>query len=589
MTDDSPSSPPAFPDRSVAARRVAVLVHEGFDTFYRQFKRLTRESRRWFDRQDWVRLRGESHRRIDLYQQYVSATLAALAPLTDAHPRDEALWQEAHLHYAAVTRRRIDVEVAETFFNAITRKIFHTVGVKPSIEFLDREADLSGGEDLPGLYRRFEAPAGGPDDLAGVFEGILRHPRPALAWVDLEGDVAYLVERFRAAMVAEFGDTGFDRIEVLGILFFRVREAYIVARLRRGEELRPFIVPVQPRGEGVTVDGAIFTTEETLQIFSSTRDYLFVDVDHPADLVRFLATLMPALAPSELYIGIAHHRHGKSLIYRELVEHLESTEDRFVVAPGIKGLVMTVFTMPSYRNVFKIIRDRFDKPGASRHAILESYRSVFRGRRVGRLADTQEFEHLAFARERFTDECLDELLSKAGQTVRVVGDQVIVSHVYIEEKMTPLNIYMNEADFEHARTAIVDYGTAIKELAANDIFAGDLLWKNFGVTRFGRLVLYDYDEICSLRECTFRVLPSPRSWEEEMSPQPWYPVGAGDVFPEEWEPFIVPGRDPRLRDAFLLAHRDLFTPRLWRSMQAAVLAGELHVGLPYGSRRRSPA
>jgi isocitrate dehydrogenase kinase/phosphatase len=296
-----------------------------------------------------------------------------------------------------------------------------------------------------------------------------------------------------------------------------------------------------------------------------------------------LGTLMPDLTLSELYVAIAHHRHGKTLIYRELMDHLARSDDKFIIAPGIRGLVMTVFTMPNYRNVFKIIRDTFEKPTATRPAIMQSYRDVFRGRRVGRLADTQEFEHLAFDRARFTESCLRELLEKASNTVRVVGDQVVVSHLYIEEKLTPLNIYLSEAPRERAAAAIVDYGDAIKELAANNIFAGDLLWKNFGVTEFGRAVLYDYDEIAPLLACNFRTVPQPRTHEQEMAATPWYPIAPDDVFPEEWAPFVVP-RDAALSQAFRDAHADLLTAQLWRDKQQAVLDGELEVGLPYTPR-----
>lgn len=557
------------------AERIAALVHEGFDVFYAEFMRLTRQSRRLFDACEWVGLHEESRRRIDLYVQHVARTLGTLSPIATAYPQDLGLWTTAHTRYDAMVAHRPDVEVARTFFNAITRKIFQTVGVKPQIEFLANDYEEQAPEQ-PGLYRRFRF----RDDLEALFTEILHHPRPPLRWVDAPADVEYLAERFRQTHP---GMT-FDHVDVLDTLFFRVREGYVVGRLVKGDRVAPLIIPVQAVPEGVVVDGAMFTVDEAQAVFSSTRAYMFVDLERPSDMVRFLGTLMPDLSVSERYISIAHHRHGKTLIYRELVEYLESSTDRFVVAPGIRGLVMTVFTLPSYRNVFKIIRDRFDKPGATREGIMRSYRDVFRGRRVGRLADTQEFEHLAFDRERFSDECLRELLDKASDTVRVVGDKVVVSHLYIEEKMTPLNLYMAQAPMDEAEKAIVDYGLAIKELAANDIFAGDLLWKNFGVTRFGQLVLYDYDEICPLTACRFRPIPRARSWEDELAAQPWYPVDEADVFPEEWEPFIVPHRNRRLRDAFMAAHADLFTPHFWLRKQADVRAGELHIGLPYAPR-----
>ncbi|MFO0634851.1 MAG: bifunctional isocitrate dehydrogenase kinase/phosphatase [Nannocystaceae bacterium] len=558
---------------------IARLVHAGFDSFYAEFHRITREARRWFDVRDWSRVDDLHHERIDLYQRYVVRTLASLRPLTRIHAEDVAVWREAHSRYAQLIRERVDREVAQTFFNAITRKTFRTVGVNAEIEFLDRDLDTAHDDPVPGQIRRVVADE--PDALFGL---VLQQVRPALQWCDAERDARWLRAE-HARHCAEHGRSPhIVAIEVLKPLFFRAREGYVVARIHGPDGTCPLLVPVQPTGAGMVVDGALFTVDAALQVFSSTRAYFFVDVVKPADVVAFLATLMPSLTESELYIAIAHHRHGKTLIHRELVEHLRASDDCFVMAPGIAGLVMTVFTLPSYRNVFKIIRDRFDKPTATREGILRCYREVFRGRRVGRLADTQEFEYLAFERRRFAPECLAELRAKAGNSVRIEGEQVVVTHLYIEEKMTPLNLYLMQVGLDQAIAAIIDYGAAIKELAGHNVFAGDLLWKNFGVTHHGRLVLYDYDEICPLLDCNFRAIPAPRSWEDEMSDQPYYAVADADVFPAEGAPFLVPREPAALREAFLAHHADLFTPEFWRERQRQVVAGAVHLGLPYPSR-----
>ncbi|HET6583550.1 MAG TPA: isocitrate dehydrogenase kinase/phosphatase AceK regulatory subunit, partial [Nannocystaceae bacterium] len=454
-------------DDETPADSLARIIHEGFYTFYGEFKRLTRECRQWFDERDWAKVHEFSHQRIDLYQDYVSRTLAVLRPIISRSPQDTALWRAAHNAYADLIEDRIEFEVAETFFNAITRKIFRTVGVNREIEFLDSEFDTRHGETLPGQFRRFKF----REDLDELFEAILTHPRPALQWRDVKSDASWLARRFVEMCRADFQAPRFDWVDVLKPVFFRAREGYIVARTCRDGHERPLLIAVQPTAAGAVVDGAMFDPAAMLQVFSSTHSYFFVDVHKPADLVRFLGSLMPQLTESELYIAIAHHRHGKTLIYRELLEHLESTDDPFVMAPGIPGLVMTVFTSASYRNVFKVIRDRFDKPGATREGILRSYRDVFRGSRVGRLADTQEFEHLAFERSRFAPECLRTLIDKAGSNVHLEGDRVVIPHLYIEEKMTPLNIHLVQAGPAEAERAIVEYGEAIKELAANDVFA----------------------------------------------------------------------------------------------------------------------
>lgn len=570
------TSPP--PDAESKGAAIASIIDDGFDRFYSEFHRITREARRCFDAGDWLLVHDLHHQRIDLYVRYVSTTLTRLRPVLRTDPANVEVWKQAHLRYAEHIRDRIDFEVAETFFNAITRKIFRTVGVNREIEFLEREFDTPSCDPMPGQMARIRG-----ETPVEMFAAVLGQPRPAIHWADAAGDARWLAERWSAHCRDAGISEAIDAIDVVTPLFFRAREGYLVARIDAGGKQVPFIVPIQPTPAGMVVDGGLFDDTSTLQVFSSTRAYFFVDVVRPTDVVDFLATLMPQLSESELYIAIAHHRHGKTLIHRELVAHLRDSSDRFIMAPGIPGLVMTVFTLPSYRNVFKVIRDRFEKPTATREGILRSYREVFRGRRVGRLADTQEFEHLAFERRRFTDECLRELLARAASSIRIEGDTVIVSHLYTEEKMTPLNLYLMQASPEDGARAMVDYGDAIAELAASNIFAGDLLWKNFGVTHHGRLVLYDYDEICPLLECKFRRIPTPRSYEDELSDVPFYAVADSDVFPQEWAPFIVP-TEPRLRAAFLDQHAQLLTPEFWQEKQRQVIAGEPHVGLPYQPR-----
>ncbi len=564
--------------RSQAARQAAEIVDEGFDTFYEAFKMLTRRCRQHFDARDWVGLHADANVRMDLYNSHVTRTLTRLEPIREAYPQDLELWKLAHIDYAAITMTRPDTEVAETFFNAITRKVFRTVGVKGEVEFLDPPIRLDDQAPLFPIYETIACKGSWADIAAKILEAA----RPALQWCETQADAMYLATALEQA-AATHG--AFIQFDVLKSLFFRVREAYIVGRMHTALGVVPLAIPVQPVEQGVVVDGCLTQATEVLDIFSSTRSYFFVDVERPADLVRFLASIMPSLTLSELYIAIAHHRHGKTVIYRELVEHLQGSSDLFITAPGIRGLVMTVFALPSYRNVFKLIRDRFDKPGATRAAIMTSYRDVFRGRRVGRLADTQEFEYLAFDRNRFSQACLNELIEKAAATVHLDGAQVVFDHVYIEERMTPLNIYIEHAPIDEAAKAMIDYGYAIKELAAHNIFAGDLLWKNFGVTRLGRVVLYDYDEICPLLACTFRPIPQSLHYDDELSATSYYAVAPGEVFPEEWKPFVVP-RNPALQTPFMHHHADLFLPAFWQQCQQNVRAGEIYVGLPYTPRHR---
>ena len=241
---------------------------------------------------------------------------------------------------------------------------------------------------------------------------------------------------------------------------------------------------------------------------------------------------------------------------------------------------MSVFTLPGFSTVFKIIKDRFaPSKTVDRATVIDRYRLVKTVDRVGRLADTQEFTDLRFPLEKFDPECLEELLEVAARTVEVQGDEVLVRHCWTERRMTPLNIYLETANEQQVTEALEDYGLAIKQLAAANIFPGDMLLKNFGVTRHGRVVFYDYDEISYLTDMNFRKIPEPRYPEDEMSAEPWYSVGPNDVFPEEFPRFLF--TDARLRKEFKTLHGDLFTAAYWQGLQDAIRAGTVIDVFPY--------
>ena len=200
---------------------------------------------------------------------------------------------------------------------------------------------------------------------------------------------------------------------------------------------------------------------------------------------------------------------GKNLFFRDFLHHLKHSRDKFIIAPGIKGLVMTVFTLPSYPYVFKVIRDKIAaSKDTDRAKVKAKYWLVKHHDRVGRMTDILEYSDVAFPRERFSDELLAELPAVAPSVLEFERDHVVVRHLYIERRMIPLNLYLEHADDEQREHAMREYGDAIRELAAVNIFAGDLLFKNFGVTRFGRVVFYDYDEIEYLTVCNFRKIPA---------------------------------------------------------------------------------
>jgi isocitrate dehydrogenase kinase/phosphatase len=304
----------------------------------------------------------------------------------------------------------------------------------------------------------------------------------------------------------------------------------------------------------------------------------------PAAVVSFLRQLMPRKPRAEMYMAVGLAKQGKTMFYRDLFYHLKHSSDNFAVAPGIKGMVMLVFTLPSFPYVFKVIRDRFAPPkDLDRQTVKDKYQLVKYHDRVGRLADTLEYSLVALPRERFDAALLEELTSEAASSIEFEQDKIVIKHVYIERRMQPLNLYLAEAsadgDAARVRQALHEYGYAIKELAGAGIFPGDMLLKNFGVTRHNRVVFYDYDEIAYMIDCNFRRIPPPRSIEDEMSAEPYYSVGPQDVFPEQFAHFLV--SDPQAREVFLERHADLMQPEFWAGKQARLRAGVQEDVFPY--------
>jgi isocitrate dehydrogenase kinase/phosphatase len=340
-----------------------------------------------------------------------------------------------------------------------------------------------------------------------------------------------------------------------------------------------------PDEDGITLDAVLHGDSDLAILFSYTRAYFRVEVRCPHELAAYLQQLMPHKRRIDLYNAIGFHRHGKTEFYRDFVAHLRVSDDKFSVAQGVPGMVMLVFTLPSYDVVFKLIKDRFDFPkDTTRADVMRRYRLVFEHDRAGRLVEAHEFEHLRIARARFDDHLLKELERGAGEIVRFEGDDVVIAHAYVERRIRPLNVFLMETESNSAAAAGRDYGQAIKDLAASNIFPGDLLTKNFGVTRNGRVVFYDYDELCFLTDCNFRDLPQSTTYEEEIAAEPWFSVRENDIFPEEFPRFL--SLPEPAQAALLEQHGDLFRAEFWRDVQRKLQSGDIPEIFPYTSERR---
>jgi isocitrate dehydrogenase kinase/phosphatase len=371
------------------------------------------------------------------------------------------------------------------------------------------------------------------------------------------------------------------QIQVLNSPFYRNKGAYLIGRMVNGHQEWSWAMPIIHNASGgLVVDAIILEAWRISLLFSLSRAYFMVNMQVPSAYIQFLRRIMPNKPRSELYTMLGLAKQGKTMFYRDLLFHLNHSDDQFVEAPGIRGLVMHVFMLPSYPYVFKIIKDRFgSSKDITREEVKAKFQMVKNIDRVGRMADTLEFTELALPRTRFSEALLAQLFEVAPSIVHPGGDNIIIDHCYIERRMTPLNLYLEDASDEEVDEAVREYGNAIREMARANIFPGDMLWKNFGVTRYRRVVFYDYDEIEYLTDCNFRRIPPAPNEEMEMSGEPWYSVARNDVFPEEWGTFLL--GQPKIRKAFLKYHRDLLDVDFWQTTQEIIRRRELEDFFPY--------
>ncbi len=559
----------------------AKAIIKAFNEYQSKFKVITRRAKTRFENQDWHGMKTDSDERLDLYKKMVDQIVAELIYLLNDRINDKEIWINIKTEYFGLSSKIEIWELAETFFNSVTRKIFATVGVDPQVEFVDTCTRTQPLQISTPPYRTYS----GTQSTQNLIEIILGDYKHQTAYEDIQRDAQLASEKISDHLKSSDNSPFIDRAEMLTSVHYRGKGAYLVGRIFNGSDVFPIVLALLNTPEGIVVDAVILSEDDVSVLFSFTRSYFHVDVKRPNELVSFLKSIMPRKRIAELYISIGYNKHGKSELYCDLLHHLSRSDKKFELAQGERGMVMEVYTMPDYDLVFKIIKDHFAYPkNTTRDAVMGKYDLVFKHDRAGRLVDAQEFEHLQFNRNRFSNELLDSLKQNAAQNVIINDDTVIVKHAYVERRVTPLNIYLREVNEAKALTAVVDYGNAIKDLAASNIFPGDLLLKNFGVTRHGRIVFYDYDELCLLSICNFRVMPQPRSYDEELSAEPWFGVGENDVFPEELRNFI--GLQGVLKEVFLEHHDDLFDVHFWHQVQYRIRGGETIDIFPYGQNKR---
>ena len=593
---EAPPEPARF-DRSMPqTAAIAHAVLEGFDLHYRRFRYVAQQAQARFETGDWQAMRAAARERIDFYDQRVQDAVARVQRDFDldclSDEERDALWQAVRQQYVALLARHRQPECAETFFNTVCTKLLNRLYFNNAFIFVRPGVATDYMDSDPPSYRSYYPATAG---LRRTLRQIVIDIGLASPFVDIERDLRLVIRSICEAHRSAARGTALGRpfhiepdcqIQVLSNLFYRNKGAYLVGRFLNGTRIMPIAVPFLRNARGqIYIDTLLLTADTIATLFSFTRAYFLVDMEAPSAYIEFLRSILPHKPASELYTMVGLQKQGKTLFYRDFLHHLRHSSDSFRIAPGIKGLVMTVFTLPSYPYVFKVIRDLIAQPkDTDREQVMSKYRLVKIHDRVGRMSDTWEYSLVALPRKRFSPELIRELLTYCPSVVEVDEHTVLIKHVYIERRMTPLNIFLLHASDAEVEHAVKEYGQAIKDMAAANIFPGDMLFKNFGVTRLNRVVFYDYDEVEYMVDCNFRRIPEAPNDEAEMSDDPWYPVGPRDVFPEQFGPFLL--GDARIRAAFMKYHADLLTPEFWQRRKERILQGVLEDIFPYPPERR---
>ena len=577
---------------------IAKKILLGFEHHYQNIKSASIEAKRCFEEKEWEKIENDSKLRLNFYDEQVDVfcknlsselkkqTLyGAKAEFNETQKMDKFnsdFWKNTkHVYIELITSHK-QPELAETFYNSVFCRIFSRsfynnqyIFTKPcvSLNYIDM--------DEPVIDSYFV------DDgqLKETLTSVLNNYKFRCKFGNLDQDIERLQEQLIKQMPRLQSEV--FELQFISTPFIRGKCAYIVGKIvtQLHPDVPVLIALLNDENKGLYVDSLLTDIGSISIIFSFSRSYFFITTDYPSAIVEYLKELLPGKTRAVLYSAIGLHKQGKTLLYRHFLKYSKITSEKLIIAPGIKGMVMSVFTFPMYPYVFKVINDQFAPPKmGTKEMVKDRYYFVKNHVRIGRLADTWEFSNVAFPLKDIDDALLKELEKKASSNIEIENDLLIIKHMYIENKMTPLNMYLETANKKQQNHIINDYGKAIDELINSNIFPGDMLTKNFGVTRQNRVVFYDYDEITLMSTPIFKKIPEAKTYEQEMASEPWYYVGQNDVFPEEFKYFMLP--NPYMKEVFNKKYKKLLDADYWVSIQEKIKQNGVMDYYPYGSEKR---
>jgi isocitrate dehydrogenase kinase/phosphatase len=560
---------------------IASIILNGFVTYREQFKNFTKLAPELFRQRNWQEIQSIHRKRLQLYKDILLPLAKNCREILKEKKSDRTSWKEIKEIFSELISNRDDRELAETFFNSSIRKSFPGISIDEELMFVMENFNSCQLTENNHLFHSYPASLG----LNKILRKILEDFDFGVPYLNWEQDISFLHQRIKKEILSQNKVDTSTTTQILKSVFYRNKAAYLIGRTYLENKWMPFVIPIMHGERGIFVDTLILDPNLMSGMFSFTRSYFMVEAEIPSEIVAFLNSVIPQKKIHELYNAIGFNKHGKTLFYRDFLHHLEQSQDLFIEAPGIKGLVMTVFTLPSFNIVIKLIKDHFEPPkDMTRQEVRAKYKLVSLHDRVGRMADTHEFEFFKIPIHRIHPDLIEELRNSANSLLLFKEKYLIIKHLYTERRMIPLNIYLEKCTTEHGLQISEEYGRAILQLAQANIFPGDMMTKNFGVTRQNRVIFYDYDEIEFLTSMNFRAKPKAETYEQIYAPVPWYPIEKNDVFPEDFKRWMIGRSD--LKEHFITYHASLFDPLHWQNIQERIRKGELIHAFPYPEELR---
>ena len=544
-------------------RMTAEWVLAQFEQFYAEFLDVPYQARTAFEQQHHSTSIWLSRYRLSLYSSYIHRMGAYLKAIQPNISIDVNFLNQLEARFWRMVENRYESDVAYAFMHSIRRMVYRDEWKPVEYSFWGSNEN---SEQYPAeLLQKFDVDATVSDDLLAE---ILRIPEFSVAHRDIEGDALAIARRINR--LARRRDRDITTVEMIDAGFFRNRGAYLVGKILFDDHsYAPLIIALLNGPDGIYCDAVILDEHLAHNLFSSTLANYHVTTRYYHELSAYLHSLMPHRALGLHYSTIGYNHVGKVAVIKELKQELEDSGGVLDNAIGEPGTVAIGFAGPQSAYNLKVIRNHPTsgyKWGEFEgiDSVKEKYSRVHEINRTGSMLDNIIYFNIALEKRLFSPGLLAELLAEASETVSLHGDAVLFKYLIVQPRMTPLPVFLEHADERQVRYVLESLGDCIKNNAAANIFNKDLDARNYGVSHFLKVYLFDYDALEVMVDVKIRSNLDRFDGEEDIPD--WYFEDGVIFLPEEIEAGLCI-RDREQRQMFREYHGDLLTTGYWENLQ----------------------